>query len=86
MRAALYARVSTEEQTEGYSIDAQRRAFQTFCRGRGWIPHHKYIEAGRSAHTDDIRKRPVFKQAIDVTRNNERTTLKEMKKPLGGDI
>ena len=36
MRAALYARVSTEEQTEGYSIDAQRRAFETLVDGRGW--------------------------------------------------
>lgn len=26
MKAALYARVSSEEQVEGYSIDAQRRA------------------------------------------------------------
>jgi site-specific DNA recombinase len=65
MRAALYARVSTEEQAEGYSIDAQRRAFQTLCQGRGWITRQEYIEAGRSAHTDDIRKRPVFKQTID---------------------
>ena len=65
MRAALYARVSTEEQTEGYSIDAQRRAFQALCEGRGWTPYHEYIEAGRSAHTDDIRRRPVFKQAIE---------------------
>jgi DNA invertase Pin-like site-specific DNA recombinase len=65
MRAALYARVSTEEQAEGYSIDAQRRAFQTLCQGRGWIPHQEYIEAGRSAHTDDIRKRPGVKLAID---------------------
>ncbi len=65
MRAALYARVSTEEQTEGYSIDAQKRAFQTLCQTKCWTPHHEYLEAGRSAHTDDIRKRPVFKQAID---------------------
>jgi site-specific DNA recombinase len=65
MRAALYARVSTEEQTEGYSIDAQRRAFHALCEGRGWTPSHEYVEAGKSAHTDDIRKRPVFKQAID---------------------
>jgi hypothetical protein len=27
LRVALYARVRTEEQVEGYSIDAQRRAF-----------------------------------------------------------
>ena len=65
MRASLYARVSTEEQTEGYSIDAQRRAFQVLCQSREWTQHHEYIEAGRSAHTDDMRKRPVFKQAID---------------------
>ena len=65
MRAALYARVSTEEQLEGYSIDAQRRAFQALVQGREWTVCHEYIEAGRSAHTDDIRKRPVFKQAID---------------------
>jgi site-specific DNA recombinase len=65
MRAALYARVSTEEQTEGYSIDAQRRAFHALCQSKGWTPDYEYIEEGKSAHTDNIRKRPVFKQAID---------------------
>ena len=65
MKAALYARVSSEEQVEGYSIDAQRRAFQMLCQGKEWIPFHEYIELGRSAHTDDMRKRPVFKEAID---------------------
>jgi len=65
LRAALYARVSTEEQTEGYSIDAQRRAFQALCQSKGWTPDYEYIEEGKSAHTDNIRKRPVFKQAID---------------------
>ena len=54
MRAALYARVSSEEQVEGYSIDAQRRAFETLCQGRGWIPYHEYIEEGKSAHTEDL--------------------------------
>ncbi len=65
MRAALYARVSTEEQTEGYSIEAQRRAFQTLCQSKDWIPQHEYIEGGKSAHTEDMRKRPIFKQAMD---------------------
>jgi site-specific DNA recombinase len=65
MRARLYARVSTEEQTEDYSIDAQRRAFQALCQSKGWTPDYEYIEEGKSAHTDNIRKRPVFKQAID---------------------
>ncbi len=65
MRAALYARVSTEEQVEGYSIDAQRRAFQTLVRGRDWIASNEYLEEGRSARTEDISKRPVFKEIID---------------------
>ena len=64
MRARLYARVSTEEQTEGYSIDAQRRAFQALCQGRGWIAEHEYIEEGKSARTEDINKRPVFKEMM----------------------
>lgn len=64
MKAALYARVSTEEQTEGYSIDAQKRAFQALCQGRGWTPCREYIEEGKSARTDNINKRPVFKQMM----------------------
>ena len=36
MEAALYARVSSEEQVEGYSIDAQIRAFETLVEARGW--------------------------------------------------
>jgi DNA invertase Pin-like site-specific DNA recombinase len=65
MKAALLARVSTEEQVEGYSLDAQRRAFNTLVQGRGWSVYREYIEEGRSAHTDDINKRPIFKEAIE---------------------
>ena len=64
LKAAVYARVSSEEQVEGYSLDAQRRAFQALVEGRGWTVFQEYLEEGRSAHTDDIRKRLVFKQAI----------------------
>ncbi len=31
MRASLYARVSSEEQVEDYSIDAQRQAFDNIA-------------------------------------------------------
>ena len=64
IRAALYARVSSEEQVEGYSLDAQTRAFRSLLEGRGWGSFKEYIEEGRSAHTDDVRKRPVFQEAI----------------------
>ncbi|MDP2950434.1 MAG: recombinase family protein [Chloroflexota bacterium] len=64
MRAALYARVSSEEQVKGYSLDAQRRAFRTLAQQRGWTIYREYVEEGRSAHKEDVRKRPVFMEAI----------------------
>ena len=64
VRAGLYARVSSEEQVEGYSIDAQTRAFRLLCESKRWTPYREYIEEGKSARTEDINKRPVFKQAI----------------------
>ena len=36
MRAALYARVSDEEQVKGYSLDAQKRAFRAYAESQGW--------------------------------------------------
>jgi site-specific DNA recombinase len=64
MRTALYARVSSEEQVEGYSIDAQRRAFKTLVEGKGWTIYGEYIEEGKSARTEDINKRSVLKDMI----------------------
>ena len=36
MKAGLYARVSREEQAEGYSIDEQLHAMREFCKTRKW--------------------------------------------------
>ena len=65
MRAALYARVSKKDQVEGYSLDAQKRSFRALVKGKDWTAHREYIEGGKSAHTDDINKRPVFKEAME---------------------
>jgi DNA invertase Pin-like site-specific DNA recombinase len=56
MRAALYARVSSEEQVEGYSIDAQKRAFHALVQARHWIAIKEYLEEGKSARTEDISR------------------------------
>jgi site-specific DNA recombinase len=64
MKAALYARVSSEEQVEGYSLDAQKRAFHALVEGRNWDSYREYYEEGKSARTEDINKRPVFKEII----------------------
>lgn len=68
MRAALYARVSSPEQLEGYSIDAQKRAFKLLCRGRGWEPVAEYIDEGKSARSDRLAKRPAFRKAWTTPR------------------
>lgn len=54
MRAALYVRVSTEKQTERYSLPAQHRALQEFCERQGW-PYEVYEDAGISGETIDAR-------------------------------
>ena len=43
-QAALYCRVSKEEQVEGYSLDAQKRAFRKLTVERGWDIYSEYVE------------------------------------------
>ena len=65
MRAVAYIRVSDLSQVEGYSLDAQERLFLQHCKTKGWTPLQVYREEGRSAHSDSIRKRPVFRQLLE---------------------
>jgi site-specific DNA recombinase len=64
-RAAFYSRVSDQSQVEKYSLDAQERQFRECCESKGWTTADIYREEGKSAHSDAIRKRPVFKQLLD---------------------
>lgn len=61
MRAGLYARVSREEQAEGYSLDAQLEAMRRFCKDRGWTVIREYTEEG---HTGTVKDRPAFSEAL----------------------
>jgi site-specific DNA recombinase len=54
-RCAIYARVSTQEQTEGYSIDAQLEACRSLATARGWTVEAEYIEPGESGKTFESR-------------------------------
>ena len=65
MRAVAYIRVSSLDQVDGNSLDAQDRLFQELCKSRGWEPVKVYREEGKSAHVDSINKRPVFRQLLD---------------------
>jgi site-specific DNA recombinase len=48
MRAAIYARVSTEEQTRGYSITDQVAACRRISQARGWTVADEYLDEGES--------------------------------------
>lgn len=65
MDVGLYIRVSTEEQVEGYSIDAQRRAIEGYCASLGWTVVDVFIDEGYSGTND---KRPAFQRLREVVR------------------
>ena len=57
-RAVGYVRVSTEEQVDGHSLDAQRREIERYATQQGLTLVGMYADEGVSAHTDRIEKRP----------------------------
>ena len=65
MRAVAYLRVSSAGQVDGHSLDAESRLLHDLCRGRDWEAAGVYREEGRSAHSESIKKRPVFRQLLD---------------------
>jgi len=65
MRAILYARVSSEEQVDNWSIPAQKREFEQYCQQKEWQNVGVYSEEGKSARSDAIEKRPRFRQLLD---------------------
>ena len=63
MRAALYARVSTEDQAkEGFSLDAQIKRLEAYCRVRGWEVAGTYRDEGFSGRNTD---RPEYTRMME---------------------
>lgn len=62
MRAAVYVRVSTEEQAaEGYSIDAQKMILEDYCVAEGWDVVAVYEDDGYSGRNT---KRPAYRRMM----------------------
>lgn len=62
MRAALYVRVSTEDQArEGFSLDAQMKKLEAHCRVMGLTPVRRFIDDGYSGRNTD---RPAYKEMM----------------------
>lgn len=68
VRVVLYARVSTEEQSEeGHSIDAQIRLCRELCARKGWTIVGEYVDAGISGTTVN---RPEFQKMLRAARGS----------------
>jgi site-specific DNA recombinase len=62
LRAAIYARVSTDDQAkEGYSIPAQLKRLQAYCKAKGWEVASEHVDDGYSGR--DIN-RPEYQRMM----------------------
>ncbi|QOY37086.1 recombinase family protein [Anaerobacillus isosaccharinicus] len=66
MKAALYIRVSTQEQVENYSIETQKERLEAFCKSKGWDVYDVYIDGGFSGSTID---RPALQSMLNDLKN-----------------
>jgi site-specific DNA recombinase len=62
LRIAIYARVSTEEQREGQTIDSQVAELERFCREKVWLIAGIYKDEGWSG---GIMERPELDRLRD---------------------
>ena len=51
MRAVIYCRVSTKEQTKNLSLSSQQKTCKAFCEKQGWTVDRVFVERGESAKT-----------------------------------
>ena len=58
---ALYVRVSTDVQVDGYSIEAQIESLENYVKSQGWLDYKVYTDPGFSGKNLD---RPAIKQLI----------------------
>lgn len=61
-KAAIYIRVSTQDQVENYSIEVQRERIRAYCKAKGWDIYDEYIDGGYSGSNLD---RPDIKRLLN---------------------
>ncbi|NLI73648.1 MAG: recombinase family protein [Euryarchaeota archaeon] len=67
MRAAIYARVSTEDQArEGFSIQDQLKRLNAYCKAKGWTVSGEFIDDGFSGRNVD---RPEYQRMMEERDN-----------------
>jgi site-specific DNA recombinase len=68
MKAVIYTRVSTDEQTKNLSLELQRRECQAYCQRNGFAVDRIFEERGESAKTT---ARPEFQAMLDYCSRNK---------------
>ncbi|MTI80068.1 MAG: hypothetical protein FH758_04145 [Firmicutes bacterium] len=61
LKAALYIRVSTEEQVENHSIPSQKERIEAFCKSQDWEIYDYFIDDGFSGKNLD---RPAMQKLL----------------------
>ncbi len=62
-RAAIYVRVSTEDQArEGFSLEAQKERLISYCEAQGWDVAAVYADEGQSGRSSN---RPEYKKMLE---------------------
>ena len=69
-RVVGYIRVSTEEQTKGYSPEAQKEALKEWIDDENWNFKKWYIEEGISGDHDKLEKRVKLQEMIEDASND----------------
>ena len=70
--AVIYARVSSEEQVQGYSIQAQLRVCREWAEKHGYKVIREYLEEGHSAFRK-LEKREALKELLADTISKQRS-------------
>lgn len=68
MKAVIYCRVSTEEQTKNLSLSTQQKACADYCARHGLDVDEVFVEQGESAKTTN---RPEFQKLLAYCRENK---------------
>ena len=69
-RVVGYIRVSTEEQTKGYSIDGQKEDIQTWIDENDWEFKKWYVEEGVSGDHDKLDKRVKLAELLEDAKHD----------------
>lgn len=64
MKAAIYIRVSDQQQTRGSSLADQEKLCREFATRSGYKVAKIYRDEGRSAYKDDLKHRPEFSRLL----------------------